>query len=733
MKRILFVNLILFSFSLLLAQGRIIIPEPPVPVKYPPIDLKKIDAKVNIKGSVGDITLEQIFYNESVARLEGEYIFAIPDEAQVHDFYLYIDGKKTRGEVLDAKEAFNTYMGIVRKMRDPALLEYSGCGLFKARIFPIEPKSDRKIELSYAQILKYDGANYRFILPIRQSGQGSIDQFHMEINLSADLPVVNIYSPSHDIQISHIDAKNVKITLEANDLEGSKDFLLYYSLGRQEIGGSLLTFRPRTDRDGYFIFMANPQFEIHEKKYVPKDVVFVVDVSGSMQGEKIEQAKEALRFCIGSLRKNDQFEIISFSSAVQSFQGHLQIAGQDNIENARYFIDNLYASGGTNINEALATALKLKKQGDERPTSIVFLTDGLPTEGITEVKNIVQNVSKINQANTRIFNFGVGYDVNTFLLDKLAEDSHGSSNYVKPGENIEQEVSHFFAKISSPILTNIEIDFGDAKTYDIYPQKFSQIFQGQRLTIIGRYRTPGKSQLKLTGLQSGKKKEYSYNLEFLRREKDNEFIAKLWANRKVVHLLSQIRFQGENPELIESIKALGKEYGIVTPYTSFLVTEQEKELAVIHNQVSRGVAGASAVRMKSAQVARESKSELDEESVGSSVFYDAMSAAPPAADKSFGKGAVLSSRAMKKIGSSDRDIDMILTIKRVGDKSFQLQNGVWIEQTVDVQTPADRIITFLSDEYFELIKNEPELKRIIAIGEQLKFEWKGKIIQINTL
>jgi Ca-activated chloride channel family protein len=371
--------ILLVSFAGLFAQGRIIIPEPPISMKVPKIDLKKVDASVLIRSGVGKVTLEQTFHNESAARLEGEYLFFMPDEAHVHDFHLYINGKKTRGEVLDAKQAFEIYTNIVRKMRDPALLEYANQGMFKARIFPIEPKSDRKIELSYGQMIYHTPGTYRFTLPIRQSGQGSIDEFHIHIDLEAEGQLGDVYSPSHHIQVTRINGRKANISFEATNLEANKDFILYYTVANQDINGTLLTFRPRTDRDGYFLFLTTPRYQVREQQYIPKDVIFVVDVSGSMQGEKIEQAKNALRFCVNTLRENDRFEIISFSSTIANFKGKLDRAGKEEVENARYFIENLYASGGTNINAALMRALKLRDSNDKRPASIVFLTDGLPS------------------------------------------------------------------------------------------------------------------------------------------------------------------------------------------------------------------------------------------------------------------------------------------------------------------------------------------------------------------
>lgn len=730
MKILKIIGILMLLNIVLSAQGVIIIPPNPEGDFRNQVVLQSVNATISLKQGVGDVRLEQEFFNQSSRRLEGDYIFALPNEAQIHDFHLYINGRKTQGEVLDSKEAFQTYENIVRSMRDPALLEFAGNGLFKARIFPIEPQKERKIELSYAQITAYDGDTYRFSLPIRQSGQGSIEKYHLVINLESESSLANIYSPSHEIEISRTDDNHARITMEADYLEADKDFILYYTLAAEDINASLLTFRPRTDRDGYFMLIASPRFNLAEKKYMPKDIIFVMDVSGSMGGEKIEQARQALRYCINTLRKEDRFEIISFSSSINNFQGSLKPASEEEIKNALYFIDNMSAAGGTNINAALQRALRLKNAADNRPTSIVFLTDGLPTEGETTVSQILQNVKESQKDFIRIFSFGVGYDVNTFLLDKLSQDQHGSANYVKPGENIEREVSTFFAKISNPVLTNVKIDFGNSAIYDTYPQELPDIFQGQRIAVLGRCRSPGNATVTLTGEQGGRRISFEYPVSFNRRQRDNEFISKLWANRKVSHLMSQIRFNGENPELVESIKNLGKEYGIVTPYTSYLVTEQEKELTAVRQNIIRGEGGAGAFRLQSAQEARNVQAEMDEESIGSAVMLDAFAAAPKAAAAAHGRGAVLSSKAMKKIATADKEINMILTVKRIGDRTFNLRSGIWIENGINEKAKPDENISFLSDEYFSLTRANPEARRILALGEQVMFKWDGKVYKI---
>jgi len=714
----------------LFSQGLLMIPERPVGPGISQLELKSTDARVMIKNGVANVILEQVFYNPTPQRLEGEYLFMIPGEGQVKDFYLYIDGQKVKGNILDAQEARTTYQDIVRRIKDPALLEYAGQGIFKTSIFPIEPKSERKIEISYTGVLDYQSNNLRFNLPLRQSGIKVFENLQLVIDLTEDVPLGEIYSPSHQVRIDRQSDRSARISLENSSANGEKDFVLFYSLADKEINCTLLSFRPRTDRDGYFMMFISPNIWEKRLRQIAKDMIFVIDVSGSMQGEKIDQAKQALKFCVNSLGKEDRFDIVSFSSSIDLFQGRLQNASNDTRENARYFIDNLSSSGGTNIQEALLQALKERDPRDERETNIIFMTDGLPTEGETNIQQILQQVTRNLQANTRIFTFGVGYDVNTFLLDKLALDSQGSSVYVKPNENIEAVVSGFYAKISQPVLTDLQLDFGAIRVYDLYPVKLSNIFQGERLTILGRYRNAGEGQIKLSGKQQGADRIFHFSKSFTQRESENDFISKLWANRKVYHLLTEIRFKGENQELVESIRALGKEYGIVTPYTSYLVVEQQQELQQAANQVAVGTASVSQRQITGAEQKRQSQAEVDEESVGSAVFLDALSAAPAAAEQSSGRDAVLSSRVMKKMEQADKDVSMLLTVQRVGEKTFYLKNGYWVDEEVKSISNIDRTISYLSDGYFSLLHSEPDLKKILALGENLIFEWEGIVYKI---
>jgi Ca-activated chloride channel homolog len=721
MKRLIFI--LLAGLNILFAQGRIIIPpipEPPIQMPAVPVELTKVIANISIAQDVAQVRLEQHFTNKSDRPLEGDYLYSLPGIAQIDDFYLYINGKKSKGELLDSKQARTVYDKIVRSMRDPALLEYADYGLFKAHIFPIAAKETRQIEISYDQVVPFESGYYKFSLPVRQSGQGAIDHYEIKIELQGKQSLANIYSPSHKIDIDHKKDREVVIRFNSDNVDGSKDFILFYALSSSEINGSLLTFRPRTDRDGYFMFFASPAFGLTDKKPIAKDVIFVMDVSGSMGGEKIEQARDALRFCINVLNKDDRFEIISFSSSVRNFAGKLQKASQEVKKNALYFIDNLSSNGGTNINEALLKALKLKKNKNDRPTSIVFLTDGLPTEGVTDIKTIVNNVQNESAGFIRLFNFGVGYDVNTWLIDKLAQESNGSASYVKPGEDIESAISALFTKISSPLLTETKLVIDGVEIYDIYPQKLPDIFKGQRIMVSGRYRKTGSADISLSGKEDGQSRKFNYEVDFASRNSDNDFIAKLWANRKVNDLLNKIRFEGENEEWVQSVKSLAEEFGIVTPYTSYLVQEQQEELVQAE---TRRDAPQMAARMKARQSA------LRSSGIDDAVYEVLGNAAPADAASSSGYGAVMKSSTQQKKMEAEQDEDMLFIHKNVAGKSFTLKEGVWLENGVDAGSKTIAV-PFMEKEYMQLLNKHDDIKKILALGVEIVFEWQGKVYKI---
>src|SRR4030095_6323365 len=435
------------------------IPMPPRPVPIPRVlNIKSVTISTKIDAQVATTKVEQVFENETPYRLAGSYFFSIPESPSISDFAIYDGTKRMSAEILERGKARQIYDEIVRRQIDPGLLEYAGKDLFQASVFPIEPRSTKKIELTYSQVLKNEGGtvSYRYELGSgRRIQRQPVREMIASIEINSPIDLKNIFSPSHKISIKRDGERRARLSFEGNGEDTQKDFLLYYSVSEKDFGVSLLTHR-EPGKDGYFLMLISPKSNISEQERAAKDIVFILDTSGSMSGEKIEKAKAALKFGVESLSPRDRFNIISFSGEEHLMKAGLVEANSDARKTGLKFIENLRAEGGTNINDALVPAFGQFQSGD-RPAMIVFLTDGLPTVGTTDAKQIIKNVTDANRSRVRLFSFGVGYDVNTSLLDKLSADNRGTSDYIEPQEDLEIKVSNFFARVNYPVLSDLKL------------------------------------------------------------------------------------------------------------------------------------------------------------------------------------------------------------------------------------------------------------------------------------
>jgi len=491
--------LLLFTNSLF-ADGLIIIPRPE-PLQSPyPLEVLYHHVDVKINGNIAETFIDQEFFNPSNIMLEGYYIFPIPKNAVIKDFSMEINGEMVSAELLDATKARQIYEDIVRQIKDPALLEYTGQGIFKVRIFPIEPQSKKKVNISYREVLDSDNTMYEYIYPLNTEKFSAkpVKNVRVKVNLKTNNEIKNIYSPTHPIDVVHKDNKNAVISFEEENTKPDIDFKLYYSTNNDDVGLSLLTYKSGNN-DGYFLLTASPSFTINDDQIDSKDINFVIDVSGSMAGEKMRQAKRALLYCVSNLNPKDEFDIIKFSTEAYSLFGNLETANESSIKKAEKFIDDLKPVGGTNIDEALNLALK-KKNNSNRSHLIIFITDGKPTIGETSDENLLKKIEKMNSDDTRIFTFGVGNEINTHLLDKITEQTKAFRTYISENEDIEVKISSFYDKVQSPVLTNLSLSFnGRIKTSQTYPKDLPDLFKGSGITIFGKYSGSGNSGITLNG------------------------------------------------------------------------------------------------------------------------------------------------------------------------------------------------------------------------------------------
>jgi Ca-activated chloride channel family protein len=443
------------------------------------------------------------------------------------------------------------YNGIVAKLRDPALLEFVDRNTVRARIFPIAPRGEQKMEIEYSQPLSSDDGASRYTLPMRLPLGGAAQNSSVEVRIrNADARAA--YSPTHTISNKLVNGA-MQLSGEWKGGEAARDFVLYVSSSKSRIGLNIVT-QQAPGEDPYFMLLAAPDPAVSAKEIAAKDVVFTFDTSGSMSGEKIEQARKALLNLLGNLNPNDRFNIVTFSSDVNPFRDSLVEANTRNVEAARQFAQGIKAVGGTNIDEALKTSLRMLRNTSidarmqSRPQQLVFMTDGQPTVGETNIEDILKNARQANEPSevhakgsvtARVFSFGVGYDVNTKLLDQLAEDNKGASDYVLPEEDIEAKVGALYSKIAFPVLSDARLDWGGANVYDVYPRQIPDVFKGSQVVVFGRFKNKSSTRVQLIGTANGREERVAENVQWT--NDNTTTLAALWAMRKVGFLLDDAR------------------------------------------------------------------------------------------------------------------------------------------------------------------------------------------------
>ncbi len=732
----LFAALLLFSLvPAALAQGILLPQEPPArpfphplpgprPVPGPrPLRVKSLAVETSIQGQVATTRVTQVFFNDLGYVVDGTYFYPLPEDATFVGFATWDGDRKLRGEVLEKEEARNRYLAIVRKSWDPGLLEYAGANLFQARVFPVPARGEKRVEFSYSQILKADHGMVSYTYPL-QSGTRANPQAIEKIVLTADIQsdqgIKTIYSPSHAVDIHREGERRAKLSYEGANLLPDRNFMLFYSLSNAEFGLSLMTYRESAD-DGYFMIILSPRAETKPAAAIPKDILFVLDTSGSMQDKgKLDKALAALKFGIGSLNASDRFNIVTFSTEARRFRDGLVGVSQDTKAAALSFIARQSAAGGTNIYDALKDALA-SFQGGDRPRYLVFLTDGLPTVGETDPGRILRDTVAGNTLKVRLFTFGVGYDVNTFLLDQLAARNYGSADYVSPDEDLEVKLSNFFARVSSPVMTDLALDLGAPRAHDVYPRQLPDLFQGSQITVLGRYSGGGSFPIVLKGKTQGAARAIRYERnEFPETDTKADFLPRLWAMRKVGYLLEQIRMSGENPELKNEIVRLAKKYGFVTPYTSYLAYD-DKDLA------AGPVPVAAPMYLQMSDAPPDRFGGVPGGVVGGAVGGIIGAPAPRAKD------AVSASVALKTMKSAEIAPESLQTgSKRVGSKTFALKEGVWTDSSYGAYTKLPVVyLEFGSDALLKAIASDPQLGSYAALGDKVVVIHKGKVYRIS--
>lgn len=673
-----------------------------------PVVKLRTSVSVEVDGRIARVEVEEWFENRGSAVAEGDYMHPLPGEAVFSDVSLFQGDMELRGETMDAGEARRIYEEIVRQRRDPALIELAGHGLLRARVFPIEPGERRRIILRYTQVLDRSGdaLHFRYLAatPTRPGigsrpgapggapGPGSTPvAFHMRIADSARFGTP--FSPTHRLSVTRTGGA-ISVRPEA---ELSGEVSVFLPLAEEAVGIALAAHR-RAGEEGYFMLTLSPR-AVGEAR-MPRDITVVVDVSGSMAGEKMAQTRRALRQLLESLDGGDRVRLVAFSGRVTANADAWTRADVAGLRTLHGWVDALRAEGATNIDAALEEALRLRSPAD-RLAIVIFMTDGLPTAGETDPERIAA-AAEARRGRARLFAFGVGYDVNTYLLDRLGEAGRGTAAYVRPEEDVELAVGALATRIRHPVLTDLSIDGAPVHLLQLYPERLPDLFAGEELILLGRYRANGtaRGEVRVSGRRAGATERYGASVEFPERRDGNAYLPRLWAARKVGALMRRIRIDGPDPELVEEVRRTALRYGILTPYTSHLVQEPMT--------LAGGGTGAP-------------------DSRGGRIRDGALTPmAATSPTSSHGRAAVLQAetdrqrreiRARSDLDALEREAARELASGRAGTavlagRAFRRDGEGWIEEGVDGALPTVVVEPFGSA-YFEILHRIPELRPVL--------------------
>jgi Ca-activated chloride channel family protein len=694
------------------------------------IALTDVEVRVDIVETTATTTVEMRVENRTDRRQEAELVVPVPEGVVVRGFAYDGPCGEVTAQVLPREEARRIYEGLVARIRDPALVEFIGYNLIRSSVFPVEARGRQKIRLTYEHLLEADGDRVDYVLP-RTEALGYEVPWKVTATIKAKHPIATVYSPSHKLEIERISDRQVSVHIATKAMAEPGPFRFSYLLEGKDVTASLLAYPDPKVGGGYFLLLAGMPCPkaTEEKASIPREVILVVDRSGSMRNEKLAQVKEAALQILGGLQKGESFNIIIYNDSIQSFSQSPVVKTPETEAAARRYIEGVTATGGTNIHDALQTALSQKPTAGTLPI-VLFLTDGLPTVGQTSELAIRELVLKANSHKRRVFTFGVGFDVNAPLLEKLASASGGRAEFVLPQEDVEVKVGRVFRQLSGPLLADLELRVvgcdGDpalGRVRDLLPDKLPDLFEGDRLVLLGQYVGAESITFELTGNYLGDKRTFRSTFDFEKASTKNGFVPRLWASRKIAALIDAVRQMGADPsarvqdpkvqELIDGIVHLSKEFGILTEYTAFLAREgtdlaDAREMRRqagenLSNRAMKTRSGMAAVNQSLNAVRQQAQSELNYRNS----FYD---------------------QQLNEV--------TINTVQQVNDRTYYRRGRQWVDSRLigrAGQAVPKRTIAFGSPEYFDLARRlarENQQGSIALVGDVL-LEMDGDMVLIQ--
>lgn len=696
-------------------------------ITTPSVVRQSSDVRVDLVDRVLRYEVTETFVNRGNRVGEADFMFPLPKGAAFQDLKLEINGQMVAGETMSADRARQIYEEIVRRQRDPALLEWMGYGLLRARVFPIAPGESKKVVVRFQTVAPREGDALRVDYfrgeRTNQVGMNQRPEGHTSLVLTYpnDPMYGTAYSPTHslyderygDVAADNYDdrsfASSVRRSVrrvEVRDARGEVTLLI--PIRRSSSAAiSMLANAPGRE-DGFALITLSPPAV--RPRAVPRDVTFVLDVSGSMSGQKIEQARAAGKQLLRTLSPMDRFRLIDFSSDVRTFRDDFSAATRENIREAERYLDDLEAQGSTNISGALEEALSSRVQGGRLPI-ILFLTDGQPTVGERDGSVIASNVAK-QRGSRRLFTFGVGSDLNVSLIEQLALEGRGTASFVRPDESVERAVGIVASRLTSPLVTDVRIHADGVRLLKMHPSAPVDIFAGEDLVILARYDGDGNAVLRFDGQTTSGPVSWSTRVYFPERSRENPFVARLWATQRVGYLSAEKRKHGGSQEINDEIRDLGERFGIPTEFSSYLVVEPGT------NQ-RRMLGRAGSVQLDNVVVTGAGTSTLSAPAAAPTVRFEAAKTA--AAQRS----ATSVAAADAAVGLRDD-----ASVRRVGNVTFVLRDGTWTDVRYKGTGTVLKVKPF-SDAYFKLLELQPDLRDPFSVGERAIIAGRNMAIELS--
>jgi Ca-activated chloride channel family protein len=725
----------------------------------PQVQISDVTADVRILQQVATTTMEVGISNPSPRIQEAEMLVPVPDGAVVRGFTFAGSAKEPTAKLLPKAEAKSIYRSIVAKLRDPALLEFAGYSLVRSSVFPVPPGGKQRVRLVYEHVLKAEGNRIDYVLPRSESFEASGIPWSVSVRITSTSAISGVYSPSHQVVVEHTGNQQAVVRSSGGNKLEPGPFRLSYLANSNALTASLLAYPDSRVGGGYFLLLAGVPAEARPKDRlaIKREVTLVIDRSGSMAGEKIEQVRSAALQVIEALEPGEAFNIIDYSDSLARFSEKPVIKDNSTLRQARAYINRLKADGGTDIHAALVEAMRQPATAKMLPLTI-FLTDGVPTSGETRETAIRNAVVAANRHQRRIFSFGVGYDLNAPLLTSIANATRATTTFVLPNENVEAKVSEVFRRLSGPVLSDPQLATLDPSgnlttraVREMLPVQLSDLFEGDQIVLLGQYQSDEPLHFRLTGNYLGSQRTFDLKFDLAKATTRNAFVPRLWASRKIARLVETISEAGadqNNPrdgrislssavasnirslqpgtesaaamadpklkELVNEIVRLSTEYGILTEYTAFLATDGTdfSNVELLNERARQSL-------INNAQNVR-----------------SGMGGVSQAANNTAQRSQVNMNRSNYFLTQNMERVE-ITTVQQITDRTFFRRNNRWIDSSVlpsEKAAKPDRIIEFGTPEFYQLVDQLVDEGRqgILALSGEMLLVIDGKTVLIKA-